>query len=358
MISNVFKREEDAVFKLRLLYKKYGYLPYKMSKFEEYDLYANNKDFLVSDRIITFTDEGGKLLALKPDVTLSIIKNGVDGREKKKVYYNENVYRVSPSSKNFKEIMQAGLECIGEISLYDIYETVLLAVKSLETIGSDYVLDISHLGFITAILHDKDENFKNEVVKCVGEKNIDEVKSICQKYGYQDCESSLATLISLYGNLDFVMNNLQTICNTNELKNAFSELNAIYLLLKENGLAGKVRFDFSLTGDINYYNGIVFKGYVNGIAESVLSGGQYDKLAKKISKVSGAVGFAVYLDLLQNLNIDVNKYDVDTVILINENTDVQCVINKVNELTSNNVSVSVQQSVEKLRYKNLIDLRG
>ena len=49
-----------------------------MSRFEEYDFYARNKDFLVSDRIITFTDSRGRLLALKPDVTLSIIKSGSD----------------------------------------------------------------------------------------------------------------------------------------------------------------------------------------------------------------------------------------------------------------------------------------
>ena len=71
----VLREDEKAVFKLRELYNKYGYVPYKMSKFEEYDLYAVNKEFLVSDNVITFTDTDGKLMALKPDVTLSIIKN-------------------------------------------------------------------------------------------------------------------------------------------------------------------------------------------------------------------------------------------------------------------------------------------
>ena len=73
-----------------------------MSKFEEYDLYTRNKDFLVSDSIITFTDTSGALMALKPDVTLSIIKDSadVDGSVKK-VYYNENVYRVSKGTQSF-----------------------------------------------------------------------------------------------------------------------------------------------------------------------------------------------------------------------------------------------------------------
>ena len=76
------KTEEKVVFELREIYGKFGYLPYKMNKFEEYDLYVRNKDFLVSDNIITFTDADGKLMALKPDVTLSIVKKGDDDNGK------------------------------------------------------------------------------------------------------------------------------------------------------------------------------------------------------------------------------------------------------------------------------------
>ena len=78
MPEKVLKEEERIALELRSLYKKYGYLPYKMSKFEEYDLYVANKEFLISDGVITFNDTDGKLLALKPDVTLSIIRNSAD----------------------------------------------------------------------------------------------------------------------------------------------------------------------------------------------------------------------------------------------------------------------------------------
>ena len=87
------------------LYNRYGYSRYKMNKFEEYDLYARNKDFLISDSVITFTDLNGKLMALKPDVTLSIVKNTRDEPGIRKLHYNENVYRVSKGSHCYKEIM-------------------------------------------------------------------------------------------------------------------------------------------------------------------------------------------------------------------------------------------------------------
>ena len=123
--DQIWRNEEQAVFALRGLYQRYGYAPYKMSQFEEYDLYVRNKDFLISDKIITFSGEGGKLMALKPDVTLSIVKNAPEEPGVvQKVYYSENVYR------DYREIMQAGLECVGDLTDYDIAEAVLLAFGS------------------------------------------------------------------------------------------------------------------------------------------------------------------------------------------------------------------------------------
>ena len=145
--EDVLKNEEKAMMRLRGLYGRYGYAQYKMSKFEEYDLYVRNKSFLASDQIITFNDTSGKLMALKPDVTLSIVKNTKDcGVSLCKYFYNENVYRLSHTTGEFKERLQVGLECIGSIDLYSMSEVIALAEKSLETISSRYVLDISPYG--------------------------------------------------------------------------------------------------------------------------------------------------------------------------------------------------------------------
>ncbi len=42
--------------RLNRLYEQYGYRKFKMSRFEDYDLYAQNRDFLKKGHIITFTD--------------------------------------------------------------------------------------------------------------------------------------------------------------------------------------------------------------------------------------------------------------------------------------------------------------
>ena len=122
MMNPIWKNEEQAGFALKDLYRSYGYIPYKMSRFEEYDLYVRNKDFLVSDQIITFSDRSGRLLAMKPDVTLSIVKNAPEAPGVvQKVYYQENVYR------DYREILQAGLECVGDLGDYEIAEVTVPA---------------------------------------------------------------------------------------------------------------------------------------------------------------------------------------------------------------------------------------
>ena len=155
--ESVLSNSEKIIFALRGLYSKCGYAPYRMSKFEEYDLYADNKDFLVSDNVITFTDTDGKLLALKPDVTLSIIKNSIDKpTDTKKVFYNENVYRVSKGAGAFKEIMQAGVECFGNVSEQEVVDVLLLAVDSMKLLSDDIVLAISNIDLIKKAAEDED----------------------------------------------------------------------------------------------------------------------------------------------------------------------------------------------------------
>ena len=75
-------------FTLRALYEQYGYHLYRMAKFEPYDMYRENKNFLRGENIITFSNPNGVLMALKPDVTLSIVKNAKPDVKTQKLYYH------------------------------------------------------------------------------------------------------------------------------------------------------------------------------------------------------------------------------------------------------------------------------
>lgn len=306
MTDAILKNEERAVFALRSLYRRYGYTPYKMSRFEEYDLYVRNKDFLVSDQIITFSDRSGRLLALKPDVTLSIVKNAPEKAGLvQKVYYNENVYR------DYREIMQAGLECVGDLSGYEIAEVVLLAAKSLELLGERFVLNISHMGLISAVLEELSPSLKKQAMGCLRRKNLHGLKDICADA--PGVWSKLEKLASCRGNGPDVLAQLRSVMTEESERNALNELEMLWNVLENAGCGDAVRLDFSVRSDMRYYSGVVFTGYLDGIPAAVLSGGQYDRLLQKMNRSAKAIGFAIYLDLLQST--DTSAWDVDTLIV-------------------------------------------
>lgn len=361
MSNTVLKGEERIAFELRSLYQKYGYLPYKMSKFEEYDLYVENKEFLVGDGIITFNDTNGKLMALKPDVTLSIIKNVVDDGGKRKVCYNENVYRISAKTKHFKEIMQIGLECVGAIDLYDVYETVCLAAESLASISQRFVLDISHLGILSSVLEEigGGEKFTKELMQKVAEKNAHGTAELCEKYSVsEEDKQKLLTLISSYGDLESVLKKIQSLCRTEKAKCAYEKLQTLCALLSKTPYADRLRLDFSVVNDMNYYDDIVFKGFIDGIAEGVLSGGRYDRLMARMGRNSGAIGFAVYLDLLEGYGENKSEIDVDTLVLYDDATDFDEIVEAVNGLITSGKSARAQKTKTGVRYKEILDLTG
>ncbi len=361
--ANVLTRDERAIFGLRSLYSRYGYTQYNMSKFEEYELYVRNKDFLVSDNIITFTDKRGRLMALKPDVTLSIVKNGQDQPGYvQKVYYHENVYRVQKGTGDYKEIMQLGLECIGDIDTYCIYEVLMLASESLSAISGDWILDVSHMGILSGLMdsYGVDEVSRPDLYRCIGQKNLHELHSLCLAAGMKTEESrQLEALADLYGTPETVLPRIMEICRGTLAESAADTLGRVVTALGAYGKKDCIRIDFSVINDMNYYNGIVFRGFVNGIPTGILSGGQYDKLMEKMGRTSGAIGFAVYMDLLERLDEDTSDWDVDTVILYKEEDDLVCLRDAVRMLTERGQSVLAQKTVpEKLRFRQLLRLSG
>lgn len=332
--SAMLTKTEQAVYRLRSLFGSFGYTPYKMSKFEAYDLYLRNKSFLVSEHIITFTDHSGKLMALKPDVTLSIVKSAQDdGVSVQKVYYNEHVYRVPKGDDRFKEIMQMGIECVGHIDGYNVSEVICLAAMSLAEFSPNYVLDISHLGILSAFL-DKlgaDHHTRNAILGCVGEKNTHGIRELCNAEGLDHATvEALCRLVNLYGDSESILPQLNALVTEQNCgQEAYADLCDRIGDVKAVLPTARLQIDFSVVNSMSYYNGMVFRGFVPGVHTRVLSGGQYDLLVARMGKRGGAVGFAVYLDQLEALDKDLPDYDVDT-LLVAENTPAAVLLGVVN----------------------------
>ncbi len=272
--------EEIAALNLRGLYSDYGYTFYRMSRFEEYDFYADKKDFLISKGVLTFTDADGKLMALRPDVTLSIIRHirNTDQQKVQKFFYDEKIYRVPRNSTTFREIPQAGVECIGHLDPEDLREVLELALLSLHTVskGRRCILDVSHAGLTASLVP---EHNRREILQCLAEKNIHGLRA---------------------------MNAPDEVIRLAEIEGRPSEVRGIAGLEVLDFLSdydNEIRIDFSTVNNLNYYNGIVFRGFIEGVSESILSGGQYDNLMAMMGHVGvKAAGFAVNLDLAAQIS--------------------------------------------------------
>ena len=298
-----FRPAERAQLELRAVYEKAGYHKYHMGGFEEYSLYQENRGFLSSDQVITFTDLDGRLLAMKPDVTLGIAKNAQPAPgECKKYYYVEKVYRPSRESRTFKEINQMGLECIGAVDDGVTAQAVQLAVQSLAAAGVPYVLEIGHMGFIKGLLDavDAPRACRAQLLGFLQSKNAHELQQAALQAGISAWGAqALCGLLELNGPLDNTLCRAREMVKSEGMSAALDEVSALQKVL--GGAGSGIRLDLSLGGEMEYYNGLVFNGYLQGLPRAVVRGGRYDLLARRFTPGAGAIGFAVYLDELERL---------------------------------------------------------
>jgi ATP phosphoribosyltransferase regulatory subunit len=302
----ILKPQERAELQLRVLYEQAGYRKYRMGRFEEYGLYQENRSFLPSEQVITFTDLDGRLLAMKPDVTLSIVKNVQPAAGAcEHYYYAENVYRPSLESHTFQEISQMGLECIGAVDDAAMVQTVSLAIDSLAITGTEFVVELSHMGFVTGLLDavGAPAAIRPGLLNCIRSKNAHELQKTAADAGLsRQGIDALCRLTALSGGWEEVLAAAEPLALNAAMGAAVTELRTICTALAGEGKAQRLKLDLSLVNDIDYYNGLVLQGYLAGLPRAVLRGGRYDPLADQFTPGARAIGFALYLDELERLS--------------------------------------------------------
>ncbi len=313
-LTDILSADERAILQLRGLYENNGYKKFRMNRFESYDLYTENKNFLRSEHIVTFSSPSGKLMALKPDITLSIIRSMQENVADIKVYYNENIYRADSTNDEIKEIMQVGVEQIGKITSETERDILCLACESLSKISSDYMIVVSDMCLISAILDPFGFTEKQTVtvLSLLAEKNTHELRSALLQFGLNKKQAeSLAAICGFSGCYRVVLDKVSALFSDNMTAlGRIAQLNTLFASLDNCEYANKIAIDFSVLSDVNYYNGLVFLGYIDSVSESVLSGGRYDGLLQKMQKDFGGIGFALYFDKLQRfLNDEITKSD-------------------------------------------------
>lgn len=187
-----------------------------------------------------------------------------------------------------------GLECIGALTGADVREICALAAESLALIDGEFVFAVSHMGYLSALIDEcgVKEADKPKVIECVRARNAHDLPSAA---GEGADAGRIAEIIRSDTDFPSALALLKSCAAGRGTRSAADELGALYDSFTGTPYRDRIRLDLSIVNDVDYYNGIIFQGYVSRVPKPILSGGRYDGLLSRIGREQGAMGFALNL---------------------------------------------------------------
>lgn len=293
--------------KLSDLFELFGYCQVETPTFENFEFYTN-EEAINTDDLFKLINASGKILALKPDATLPIARmaaiNHRDPEEIIKFCYQTNIYKdFSNNDKSQKETTQTGIEYFGNSDPTCDGEVIALAIMALNTFGIENIhIDIGHVGFINALLDEIQLSKKDREIlfNYIENKNISDIKEFLKKNNKipEKYKEILIALPTLYGEPEEVLEKMDQLAITPKMDTVIKRLKTIYNYLEELGMKKYITFDIGFTNRMNYYTGMIFKGYIDTLGEPVINGGRYDSLSSRFGIDRPASGFSLDLILL------------------------------------------------------------
>ena len=289
--------------KLRDAFQFRGYHEVVTPSIEFLDVFDTNECGMPIEQLYKMVDSKGRLTVLRPDSTMPIARLCATRLRKEKMplrlYYNQPVFSVHPSLRGRSdEVMQAGIELIGATGPKSDLEVVVTAVKALQDLKiENFRLELGHIGVFNALISELhiSPSVKEEIRQMIEDKNYPALNDLVDQLENQSSASVLKMLPRLFGGQE-VFRRARELMTGEETLKVLDYLEGLYQSLGQLGLEEKITVDLGIVNRTDYYTGIVFKGYVEGYGEEVLSGGRYDSLLKEFGEDLGAIGFAVNVD--------------------------------------------------------------
>ncbi len=298
--------------KLVSMYENAGYMNVVTPTLEYFDVFNFDNQTIPEENMFKLTDKSGRLVVLRPDNTTPMARIAATRFKNAvlpiKLCYNQNVFRMSGGySGKRSEFAQTGIEIIGGNTQRADLEVITTAIRTLREISTfyggsaTYKLEIGHIGFCKALLESlglKEEQL--EIVrKYVGAKNSSSLDVLSEdSESMRNAASIVRKIPTLYGSKQ-VIEDARRICQgVEEANHTLDYLESMYDILDENGFSENISIDLAIVNDMEYYTGIVFKGYIEYAGEPVLSGGRYDGLLSNFDCEEKATGFGVNLSIV------------------------------------------------------------
>lgn len=320
---------------------------------EFYDVFSVPCSGITQESMFKTTDNKGRLLVVRPDSTLPIARM-VSSRLKNSIlpvrlYYKQAVYRNNPTLTGRRnEFMQMGIELIGVKGIRADLEVLTTAVSCISSVADDFRIELGHAGVFDALSNELniDEDYKEKIRVSIEGKNYSALNNLLDRLEPCKAVSAIRSLPSLFGGEE-VFEKAYEICKGTNAESALEYLHKIYSNLSPLNLGSKLIIDLGFVQRNDYYTGIVFTGYINGIGDAVISGGRYDELLSEFEAPMGAAGFAVDTDAITIKRLTDNE------VSYSDNPDVLVFANDGHEIEGINLVAQLNAEGKKAQFSVL-----
>lgn len=332
---------------LRKTYIDCGYQEVISPTLEFYDVFIGENATLPQEKMYKLFDNQGRILVLRPDMTTPIARIAAtkfqDASYPLKLCYTSNIYRVNESlnGKN-SEITQSGIEIIGIKSLKADVEAIIMGINALIKCGlKDFKIELGQAEFFKAVIEDVNigEEDREKLIRYIENKNIAALSEFVEDksdYIGENALLMLKELPRLFGDIG-VLDRAEELTNNTKVLDAIESIRKVYKIIESAGFGEYLSVDLGMVQHLNYYTGIIFRGYTHGVGGNILSGGRYDNLIGQFGLEKPATGFALDVDsIILALDKKEESYREKVLIYYNEESFVEA-YKKAEEFRKNNV---------------------
>lgn len=295
--------------KWRQLVMSFGYLEYGTPILEPLDIYlAKSGQELASEQTYTFTDRGGRVVAIRPEMTPSVSRLVAERRQE--LAYPARLFNIASFMRyertqrgREREFWQLNVDIFGADGATAEAEIISLADKLLKSFGATdemYVIKINNrqlISFMMSQYLELDSDQSQAMIRLLDHKN----KISREQFLDQAAEIFGPDKVDLgQGRLDDLLKakNIDDLPVEVLASDAIQEIRQLFSLLGSLGV-DNIIFDVSLMRGLDYYTGTVFEVFDTDPQNnrSMFGGGRYDGLvglfgAEPISAVGFAPGYS------------------------------------------------------------------
>ena len=285
---------------IRETLERKGYSEIITPAVEYYDVFAQANPELDQESMLKIVDKSGRICVARPDNTTPIARIAAtrldDAALPVRLYYSQKVFRsVSGDHGHKGEFLQIGAELIGADGLHADLDILSAAFEALRSTGADnFRIELGHAEIYKALIEalGVDAAAAESIRRLIENKSFAALGDILAPFGSKPEAKALYAMPQLFGGVE-VLDEVEVLTGNVRVLGAISYLRRLYKALDEAGFGGMVMIDLGLVHEMDYYTGIMFRGYCGGAGAAILSGGRYNALCAKFGKDMPAGGFGI-----------------------------------------------------------------